>query len=317
VELRVGDPQAEHRCQPDELGGVGSEGEHTGQQEVLHPPGTGVLDQLSEQVRIALGPLVPGVHVDVRGAGECGHQLRALLPVQPLELDVGRPGQARQLAHRLLDPADLRGLVVAQGQDETQPPASGGAGEVDEEVAGGLVRPVEVVDDKGGRRGRAARRQGVGPEPDGLEALLGRLVLRAVGRRRPPPAGEEDLLERGQRKRLARELQTRPLDDFGDRVRARGGHERGLPDPRLAADQHDVPRFGERRGNGSPVVHPPDIGDAHGPDHPIILPSAGDAVQAVPVRPRPEGTRPTVAAPARLELMSSSGAVDGSSPVDR
>ena len=64
------------------------------------------------------------------------------------------------------------------------------------------------IDERASASAEPAGRQRVGPAPDGLEPLLGRLLLGAVGGRRPAAAGVEDLLERGQGQRLPGQLQA-------------------------------------------------------------------------------------------------------------
>ena len=102
-------PEPEDGGQPDQLGGVGAERVDAGQQHVLHPPGAGVLDQLTEQVGIALRPLVPGVDVDVGRTGERGDELAALLRVEPLQLDVRGARAAGPGRRRPAAPARPRG----------------------------------------------------------------------------------------------------------------------------------------------------------------------------------------------------------------
>ena len=84
---------------------------HAGEQDVLDPPGAGVLHQLAEQVGVALRLLVPGLDVDDVAAGQRGDQLPGLVPVQALQLDARRrraAGSARRRPARPGRPAGSR-----------------------------------------------------------------------------------------------------------------------------------------------------------------------------------------------------------------
>ena len=67
------------------------------------------------------------------------------------------PGSRLSSEHRLLDAAEPRGLVVPEREHEAQPAACRGGRQVDEEVAGGLVGPLQVVDDDRGRASGSRR----------------------------------------------------------------------------------------------------------------------------------------------------------------
>ena len=127
----------------------------------------------------------------------------------------------------------------------------------------------------------------------GLEALLGRLLLRAVGGLRPAAAGVEDLLERGQRQRLTGQLQARTLDHLGDRAGPFGGDQGGLADAGLTADEEDVAGLGEGGRDRRAVVRPADIGDRRRPGHRSWCRDAAGHVQVAGRRLRGVG-RPRI-----------------------
>jgi hypothetical protein len=159
---------------------------------------------------------------------------------------------------------------------------------------------VEVVDDEGRGGLGTTGGEGVGPHPDRPQALLGGLLLGAVGRLGPAAPGVEDLLQGGQGQRLAGQLEAGPLEDVGDGAGAGDGDERGLADAGLTADEHDVARLGERRGDCRAVVRPADIGDRPRPDHLDMVPPRGDGSQAY-------GVASLLARPTGMEPMSSFG----------
>ena len=93
-------PRARRRPPAGPARRVRSQRVHAGEEHVLDPTGAGVADQFAQQVRVALGLLVPGVDVDLGRAGQRRDELPRLLQAEPVQLDVPRAGQPGQVRAR-------------------------------------------------------------------------------------------------------------------------------------------------------------------------------------------------------------------------
>ena len=124
-----------HRREP---AGAGEHGVADGRR---HLPAGGA-EHLGDEERVAAGGLVEAVGVDPLGMGQGGHGL----PGQRRELEAAHPTRGRQVAD---DPAQRvpgPDLVVAVGHHHHRRRGGHPAADEDQQVQGGLVGPVGVLD---------------------------------------------------------------------------------------------------------------------------------------------------------------------------
>ena len=146
--------------------------EHAAQTARQGLAGRGARDELLGEEGVALG--APGDLVGrdgvVGGALDAGDELAHGVVGQRGELDVLEPRDARPHGERLVEGVAAVEVVGAVGHDETDGRGEAAGQQEGDEVARGVVGPVDVLDDdEGGLRVAERREQGM----DGLGDLAG------------------------------------------------------------------------------------------------------------------------------------------------
>ena len=264
-ELGVGGEAGEARRQQ-----IGEQRRHHVRRRLVRPERRGA-GQLLQEERVPLGPLEDGLRQRrVGGRPEDGGEQRdGIGPPEPLDAQVADARPAFELGDEAPQRVSGRQVVAAVGDDHRQRRRWARGGQVRDEVPGGAVRPVDVLDDQEHRT--HLRRQPLEDPFDRLQrrrlALerTARTAVVAADQPQPRRVGPEDVgRRRTGGRRPARRAQPmtevrQRLDDgrVGDathleveaspdqdlHVAGAGpprqlGHEARLADPRLAAHEH-------------------------------------------------------------------------------
>ena len=178
-EQLVADLAAGDRCDPDDLAGLVVEAVDPDQQQVGEIAGHGAAgvvqrpDELLDEERVAVGAGddVGEVELAQRLGVQEAHQAAYVGVGERLELQPANTGQAGPLADLPAQRVPAVEVVGAVGHDEGDPAGEGAGEEEAEDVAGGLVGPVGVLDhdEEGGGLG------------GGLEQRVHRLEELAAG----------------------------------------------------------------------------------------------------------------------------------------
>ena len=182
-----------------------------------------------------------------------GDDPRDVGAAQPAEVDASGPEGPADLSQGLAERVATVELVAAEGQDQQQTPTRG-PGQRGREVLGRAVRPVHVLQHHQHRAGGRRLQDGRGEVVQHLEPLPTPWCLRVQQGEHAPC--------RGPRLQIIQPAEQRPhrLDHRCERdtrlevetVTGRHGepqlacpafevrHERGLPDPGVAPDEHDL-----------------------------------------------------------------------------
>ena len=279
-EQPVGDPAAGDRRGADHAPGCPVETVQPHQQQVGEVDReilvTAGLHQLLDEEGIALGAAYDTLGVDLAG-GELVDQQSHGVVGQRLEhhpLHVGQPAPLAHLAAQRVAAVDVVGAV---GGDHRDRAVVGAGEEVGQQVAGGLVGPVGVLDHDQQRRllggrleegvdgveelssigaGRGgplvgAHHAAYGPQP-GQRRIVGGHPLDDVGQVRDDPV--EDLRERHVRHGALAEVDAVSrvhLPAVGHRPVTEGGEQARLPDAGVAGEEDVLPPgIGDRVGRG-------------------------------------------------------------------
>ena len=221
-------PPAEHRGRRRDVPAAPREPDHAGEHGIAHGgrylvgPGR---EHLGEVERVPAGALE--CRVGVQGRARCVQELPHARGGQRGQLHPDDAGQPGQIAHHHGQRVITAHLLGAECGQDHQPDPGQAAAQVAQDVQGGLVGPVDVLEQEQ-HRGSGQRLAHVPEQPEPAHTRL------VVHRRDQLGQGIQDRAQRlGGRDVVAGAAPHRHTGGVGE-----GRGERGLADARFAAQEH-------------------------------------------------------------------------------